>query len=143
MATMASGVHKRPPQSQVPDEPELPATFTGEDVDEDDLSTMAAEYGDPFEDLKALPENAPTEISGFVIKGMIAQGGMGAVYLAMQRRPRRPVAIKVIKAGVASPMALKRFEFEALRSDPRVSSNTQCPVPTASFQTYISASPES
>lgn len=115
MATMASGVRKRPepttPQSG--EKPELPATFTGEEVDEDDLSTMAAEYGDPFADLGELPRNAPTEIAGFVVKGLIAQGGMGAVYLAMQRRPRRPVAIKVIKAGVASPMALKRFEFEA------------------------------
>jgi len=114
MATMASGIHKRPPPpSQAPSEPELPATFTGEEVEEDDLSTIGAEYGDPFENLEELPSNAPTEISGFVVKGLIAQGGMGAVYLAMQRRPRRPVAIKVIKTGVASPMALKRFEFEA------------------------------
>ena len=115
MATMASGVVKRPlPASSPPtEEPDLPATFTGEGDDEDDLSTFGAEYGNPFEDLEELPRNAPTEIAGFAIKGLIAQGGMGAVYLAMQRRPRRPVAIKVIKAGVASPMALKRFEFEA------------------------------
>ena len=115
MATMASGIHKRPKPtlSSEPTEPELPATFTGEEVDEDDLSTLGAEYGDPFQDLGELPRSAPTEIAGFVVKGLIAQGGMGAVYLAMQRRPRRPVAIKVIKPGVASPMALKRFEFEA------------------------------
>lgn len=114
-ATMASGIHKRPQATPSHDlgEPELPATFTGEEVDEDDLSTIGAEYGNPFEDLGELPRNAPTEIAGFVVKGLIAQGGMGAVYLAMQRRPRRPVAIKVIKPGVASPMALKRFEFEA------------------------------
>ncbi|MBT7351852.1 MAG: hypothetical protein HN811_05270, partial [Phycisphaerae bacterium] len=115
MATMASGIHKRPKptSSSEPIEPELPATFTGEGVDEDDFSTLGAEYGDPFQDLGELPRSAPTEIAGFVVKGLIAQGGMGAVYLAMQRRPRRPVAIKVIKPGVASPMALKRFEFEA------------------------------
>ncbi|MBT5656325.1 MAG: hypothetical protein HOI89_00875, partial [Phycisphaerae bacterium] len=36
MATMASGIHKRPKptSSSEPIEPELPATFTGEGVDE-------------------------------------------------------------------------------------------------------------
>ena len=42
----------------------------------------------------------------------IGQGGMGFVYEAMQEAPRRRVALKVIRAGGASKMALRRFEFE-------------------------------
>jgi tetratricopeptide (TPR) repeat protein len=38
---------------------------------------------------------------------------MGVVYRAEQDRPRRTVALKVIKPGIASPSTLKRFEHEA------------------------------
>ena len=43
----------------------------------------------------------------------IAEGGMGAVYEAEQDNPRRPVALKVIRPGFASPALLKRFTHEA------------------------------
>ncbi len=112
METMASGIRKKPdPSPEEPAAPELPPTFTGDGPD--DMTTVERDHGDPFEGLGDLPPSAPTEIAGFVIRGVIGQGGMGSVYLAMQRRPRRPVAIKVMRAGVASPMALRRFEFEA------------------------------
>ena len=105
MATMDSAIHQRPKTGEIP--PTLDAS------DPDDQATIAADFGDPLEDLDELPKHAPKEIAGFVLKGIIGTGGMGTVYLGIQRRPRRPVAIKVMKAGVASPMALKRFEFEA------------------------------
>jgi tetratricopeptide (TPR) repeat protein len=38
---------------------------------------------------------------------------MGTVYEAIQDHPRRPVAVKVMKNGVTSASALRRFEFEA------------------------------
>ena len=38
---------------------------------------------------------------------------MGVVYEAEQDRPRRTVALKVIKPGFASPNLLRRFELEA------------------------------
>jgi non-specific serine/threonine protein kinase/serine/threonine-protein kinase len=38
---------------------------------------------------------------------------MGAVYEAQQKQPRRLVALKLIRSGIASPSALKRFEYEA------------------------------
>ncbi len=38
---------------------------------------------------------------------------MGTVYLAMQDEPRRHVALKLMKHGVASRSALRRFKFEA------------------------------
>ena len=38
---------------------------------------------------------------------------MGTVYEAVQENPRRTVAIKVMKQGVASRSALRRFEYES------------------------------
>jgi WD40 repeat protein len=43
----------------------------------------------------------------------IAEGGMGAVYEAEQDSPRRHVALKVVRPGLASPAVLKRFAHEA------------------------------
>src|SRR5262249_479337 len=37
---------------------------------------------------------------------------MGAVYEAEQEQPRRTVALKIIKPGMASPELLRRFEHE-------------------------------
>ncbi|MBT4531141.1 MAG: serine/threonine protein kinase [Phycisphaerae bacterium] len=54
----------------------------------------------------------PSEIGRYKIIGVIGQGGMGFVYEAMQESPRRRVALKVIKHGAVSKMALRRFEFE-------------------------------
>ena len=38
---------------------------------------------------------------------------MGAVYEAEQDSPRRTVALKVVRPGLASPALLKRFAHEA------------------------------
>lgn len=44
---------------------------------------------------------------------LIGEGGMGAVYEAEQEQPRRTVALKVIKPGLAGPEVLRRFELES------------------------------
>jgi non-specific serine/threonine protein kinase/serine/threonine-protein kinase len=55
----------------------------------------------------------PSKIGQYVIKRVIASGGMGTVYEAQQENPRRPAAVKVIKRNMASAEALRRFEREA------------------------------
>ena len=52
-------------------------------------------------------------IAGYRITRVLASGGMGEVYEAEQDRPRRTVAIKVMKRGLTSRTALRRFEWEA------------------------------
>lgn len=55
----------------------------------------------------------PERIGEYRIERLLGEGGMGAVYLAEQRHPRRKVALKVIRAGIAGPRLMRRFEFEA------------------------------
>ena len=52
-------------------------------------------------------------IGRYRILRLIGEGGMGAVYEAEQDHPRRTVALKIIKSGMASPELLRRFEQES------------------------------
>lgn len=52
-------------------------------------------------------------IGQYALKRVIASGGMGTVYEAEQENPRRSVAIKVLRGGIASRNVLRRFEHEA------------------------------
>ncbi|MEM9347000.1 MAG: serine/threonine-protein kinase [Planctomycetota bacterium] len=56
---------------------------------------------------------APHLIQGFTLEGLLGQGGMGLVYRAIQQRPRRPVALKLLRATAVSQRAMRRFEREA------------------------------
>ena len=55
----------------------------------------------------------PKEIGDYRIQRVIGCGGMGTVYEAFQEHPRRTVALKVMKEGIASRSALRRFEYES------------------------------
>ncbi len=56
---------------------------------------------------------AITQIGPYRIRRVLARGGFGVVYLAEQEHPvRRPVAIKVLDPGCATPAALRHFEIE-------------------------------
>ena len=59
------------------------------------------------------PEAVPDRIGRYRIVRKIGEGGMGVVYEAEQENPRRTVALKVIRPGVASRQLLGRFRFEA------------------------------
>ncbi|MHC5114503.1 MAG: tetratricopeptide repeat protein [Planctomycetota bacterium] len=56
---------------------------------------------------------AGQRVGHFTIKELIASGGMGDVYIAVQEQPRRKVALKMMRRGLASRSALRRFEFES------------------------------
>jgi non-specific serine/threonine protein kinase/serine/threonine-protein kinase len=54
----------------------------------------------------------PASIGGYRIIRLLGEGGMGSVYEAEQDRPRRRVALKVIRAAWASS-ELTRFELSS------------------------------
>jgi serine/threonine protein kinase len=56
---------------------------------------------------------AAASIPGYRLIERIAEGGMGEVWRAEQREPvRREVAVKLVKAGMETPMVVARFEAE-------------------------------
>src|SRR5262245_6926295 len=59
------------------------------------------------------PLQPGTSLGGFLVLHAIGSGGMGVVYAAQQERPRRTVAIKVLRRGFRHPEILRRFEHEA------------------------------
>ncbi|MHC5005041.1 MAG: serine/threonine protein kinase, partial [Planctomycetota bacterium] len=52
-------------------------------------------------------------VGSFTIDRLLAVGGMGSVYVATQDDPHREVALKLIRSGIASRSALRRFRLEA------------------------------
>jgi tRNA A-37 threonylcarbamoyl transferase component Bud32 len=54
-----------------------------------------------------------TDLGGVKIVQLLGEGGMGRVYEAVQDRPERTVAVKVIRQGITSERTLRRFEREA------------------------------
>jgi serine/threonine protein kinase len=69
------------------------------------------------ETLESQPERIrggiPKEIGRYKVRRTIGSGGMGTVYEAIQESPRRKVAIKVMRSGVTSRSAMRRFEYES------------------------------
>jgi len=52
-------------------------------------------------------------VGGVTILRVIADGGMGRVYEGRQDKPRRAVAVKVMRPGITSPSMARRFQYEA------------------------------
>lgn len=61
----------------------------------------------------ATARHMPKKIGHYTIKRLIGEGGIGAVYEAVQTQPRRTVAVKVLRSGSVSPSSLRRFEYES------------------------------
>jgi hypothetical protein len=62
--------------------------------------------------MSAAPSH-PSSIGRYRILRLLGEGGMGAVYEAEQEAPRRVVALKVIRLGLATPERLRRFRQES------------------------------
>lgn len=56
---------------------------------------------------------APERLGRYRILGLLGKGGSAVVYLAEQENPTRRVALKVLRPGVSSREALRRFDNEA------------------------------
>ncbi len=54
----------------------------------------------------------PRQIGQYQIQRVLGTGGMATVYAALQRQPRRTVAVKVLRTEVASEATLRRFRRE-------------------------------
>ena len=75
------------------------------------LSGQADSFG--FEGQQIVDLAAGSDLGGVTIVRMLAEGGMGRVYEGRQVAPARPVAVKVLRDGLASRGIMKRFEQEA------------------------------
>ncbi|MHC4063148.1 MAG: serine/threonine protein kinase [Planctomycetota bacterium] len=53
------------------------------------------------------------QIGAYQLVQLIASGGMGTVYVARQEHPTRTVALKLLRPGIATRSALRRFQLEA------------------------------
>lgn len=73
----------------------------------------AGEAGDAALAARALLGGTPPERVGhYTIIREIGHGGMGTVYEAEQENPRRKVALKMLRGGLATRESLRRFELE-------------------------------
>ncbi len=97
---------ERSPQHEVPSLPTEQADLTGA-TDDFGLTPQ------PRVKAKRVDPLLGTDLSGVKIVRLIGEGGMGRVYEALQDRPRRTVAVKVIRQGITSERTLRRFEREA------------------------------
>ncbi|MBI4716541.1 MAG: serine/threonine protein kinase [Planctomycetes bacterium] len=59
------------------------------------------------------PDGVPGAVGSYRIVRRIGEGGMGIVFEAEQDRPRRRVALKLLRLGLGSESTLRRFQREA------------------------------
>ncbi len=91
------------------------------DADDSQLSGVSDMFGIgptpiPPHESRTDPRHDPlmgNDLDGVTIVRLVAEGGMGRVYEGWQQQPGRPVAVKVMRAGLTSGSLLKRFEHEA------------------------------
>ena len=63
--------------------------------------------------IAGVPQLVGTRVGQFKIEGVIGSGGMSLVYEAVQERPQRKVALKMMRSGLHSAQARRRLEYES------------------------------
>jgi serine/threonine protein kinase/WD40 repeat protein len=78
----------------------------GEFMDRPPVTDLTSEF-------RPEPERPGSLVGPYKLIQLLGEGGMGTVFLAQQTEPvKRPVALKIIKAGMDSKAVLARFEAE-------------------------------
>ncbi len=62
---------------------------------------------------ESIQDELPEQVGEYRVLGVLGRGGMGIVLRAVQSRPQREVALKLMRPGLATPDALRRFRLEA------------------------------
>lgn len=97
-----------------PPEPSSPALSAGVELTDHGAADLLALAITGAGEEPASTDPAPPEIPGHSVVGWIGNGGMGAVYRAVQDRLGREVALKIISPALArDPAFAARFEREA------------------------------
>ncbi len=102
----------------------LQARCTGDPELLSQVNALLASHDEPSTFLEppteklAWLDTPPPDLVGQVIGNctltrLLGEGGMGAVYEGVQAPLNRPVAVKVLRAGLLSPSARERFEHES------------------------------
>lgn len=84
-------------------------------IDSTDKLPPISETSGPQESMAAhaLTGPLPDKVGPYKILGLLGTGGMGVVYRAEQDKPRRHVALKVMRPWAVGPEQLYRFKREA------------------------------
>ncbi len=92
---------------------EVESLLTAHDTADGLLDTPAAEHLTGFQVVDAGEDCAGRKIGSYALVRCIGAGGMGTVYEAIQEKPRRTVALKVLNTGLTSEASLRRFQYES------------------------------
>ncbi|MEM7234411.1 MAG: serine/threonine-protein kinase, partial [Planctomycetota bacterium] len=76
------------------------------------FDTPAIESLDRMDRIESSNALLGQKVGQYQIQRLIATGGMGSVFEAVQESPERRVAVKILRRDVSSPTWLKRFELE-------------------------------
>ncbi len=70
-------------------------------------------HTDDETDIEPIDNTHPERVEEYTLIKLLGQGAMGAVHLAQQQRPKRLVALKLIRAESMTESRKRRFELEA------------------------------
>jgi len=106
-------------EPQEPNEPEPELDAKAQDHGPVPFPGQADDFGltpkprDPKVRAQRIDPLLGVDLGGVKIVKLIGEGGMGRVYEALQAKPARTVAVKVIRQGITSEKTMRRFEREA------------------------------